>query len=74
MFKVSNYFNNLNKIQKRQNNYKHFIETLESNIFLKKFITVDSHNNNIITNHILKTSENIEYKITKLKDLLCFLD
>ena len=33
MFKVSNYFNNLNKIQKRQNNYKHFIEKLESNIF-----------------------------------------
>ena len=60
MFKVSNYFNNLNKIQKRQNNYKHFIEKLESNIFLKKFITVDNHNNNIITNHIFKTSETLE--------------
>jgi putative DNA primase/helicase len=34
----SDYFNNLNKQQKRNNNYKNFIQQIGSNMFLKKFL------------------------------------
>ena len=59
-FTCSNYFNNLNKIQKRQSNYKNFIEKLEANIFLKKFITTDKDKVKIITSYKFKRFENIE--------------
>ena len=42
-FKSSEYFNNLNKVQKRQNNYKSFVEKMQKNMFLKKFVFEDSH-------------------------------
>ena len=58
-FTCSNYFN-LNKIQKRQSNYKNFVEKLEANIFLKKFITTDKDKVKNISNHIFKTSETLE--------------
>jgi phage/plasmid-associated DNA primase len=54
IFKNSEYFNNLNKLQKRQNNYKHFIEKIENNMFLKKLIIKDCHGTQIITNYIQK--------------------
>ena len=50
-FKSSDYFNNLNKLQKRQNNYKNFIEKLKSNMFLKKYVTEDQSYVCIITNY-----------------------
>ena len=40
MFTTSNYFNNLTKIHKRQNNYKHFIEKIQNNLFLKKYLII----------------------------------
>ena len=42
-FKTSEYFNNSNKIQKRQNNYKNFVDKMEKNMFLKKFVFEDCH-------------------------------
>jgi len=38
-YKSSDYFNNLNKLQKRTDNYKNFIEKIKNNMFLKNFIT-----------------------------------
>ena len=43
-----------------KSNYKNFVEKLEANIFLKKFITTDKDKVKIITNHIFKTSETLE--------------
>lgn len=59
-FKNSDYFNNLNKIQKRQNNYKHFIEKLKNNMFLKKYVKENSDNVYILTSYKLKDENNNE--------------
>jgi hypothetical protein len=56
-FKTSDYFTNLNKLDKRNNNYKNFNEKLENNIFLKKFITENKDKIKIITNYIKKPEE-----------------
>ena len=56
-FKSSEYFNNLNKVQKRQNNYKSFVEKMQKNMFLKKFVTEDHTHTNIITNYTEKEEE-----------------
>jgi hypothetical protein len=37
-YKVSDLFQNMNKQQKRQNNYKHFVEKLKNNTFIKKYV------------------------------------
>lgn len=50
-FKNSDYFNNMNKLQKRQNNYKHFIEKIQGNLFLKKCIKDNGHNTYIFMNY-----------------------
>jgi len=57
-FKSSDYFNNLNKLKKRQNNYKKFVEKLQSNIFLKKYVKENGHGTYII----------IHYKIKKIDE------
>ena len=53
-FKASEYFNNLNKVQKRQNNYKNFVEKMQSNMFLKKYVTEDHTHTNLITNYKIR--------------------
>ena len=53
-FKSSSFFNNLNKVQKRQNNYKSFVQKMENNIFLKKYVTTDKDKIYIITNYKIK--------------------
>ena len=63
-FQNSEYFKNLNKIQKRQNNYKNFIEKIETNRFLKKFIYNDIHKcyylkgHNFISNNTIDEEDN----------------
>jgi phage/plasmid-associated DNA primase len=47
-FSISNYFNNLNKTQKREYNYKWFINKLETNLELKKFVGLDIKDKTII--------------------------
>ena len=37
-YKNGDYFNNLNKLHKRTDNYKSFIEKFKTNMFLKKYI------------------------------------
>ena len=50
-FKSSSYFYNLSKQQKRELNYKTFIEKLENNIFLRKYVTTNKDKISVITNH-----------------------
>ena len=50
-FKSSEYFENLSKADKRQNNYKNFIEKLEKNMFLKKLVKQDRCQVYIITSY-----------------------
>lgn len=57
-FKSSDFFNNLTKIQKRQNNYKHFIEKLQNNMFLKKCIKENSSNVYVLTSYKTKVENN----------------
>ena len=59
-FKSSEYFNNLNKVQKRQNNYKNFIEKLQNNMFLKKCIKENSSNVYVLTSYKTKVENNDE--------------
>ena len=56
-FKSSDYFENLNKVQKRQNNYKNFVEKLQNNMFLKRNVVENKDNVNIITNYICKIND-----------------
>ena len=60
MFKISDYFSNLNKKQKREFNYKWFVNKLETNITIKKFIGVDKNNVNILRKYKVKESEKDE--------------
>ena len=50
-FVVSDYFHNLNKNQKRACNKKYFVEKLQSNMFLKKYIKENKDRVLIITNY-----------------------
>lgn len=50
-YKGSEYFNNLTKEKKRVNNYKNFIEKLQTNSFLKKYILYDSHETYYLIKH-----------------------
>ena len=59
-FKTSEYFNNLNKVQKRQNNYKNFVEKMQGNMFLKKYVTENKDKVNIIINYKCKNKDNYE--------------
>lgn len=58
LFKTSEYFNNCNKQQKRDSNYKNFVSKLETNIFLKKYVCKDRKDVYIIKNHISKVIDN----------------
>ena len=53
-FTSSVYFNNLNKKQKREFNYKWFINKLETNLELKKFVYEDNHNVTILRKYQYK--------------------
>ena len=50
-FKYSEYFYNLNKSKKRDNNYKNFVEKMQRNMFLKKYINENIDKIKIITNY-----------------------
>jgi hypothetical protein len=56
-FKTSDYFNNLTKEKKRQNNNANFIEVLKTNNFIKKYIVCDSHNCTNLINHKVRVNE-----------------
>jgi phage/plasmid-associated DNA primase len=60
VFKCSDYFDNLNKKQKREFNYKWFVNKLETNITIKKKIGVDNHETNILRRYKLKQTEKEE--------------
>jgi P4 family phage/plasmid primase-like protien len=47
-YKKTDYFLTLSKEEKRACNYKTFVETLESNVFVRLFIGVDRHQTKII--------------------------
>ncbi len=64
-FKTSEYYNNLTKQQKRDTNYKSFVEKMESNLFLRKFVTTDKNHVNIITNYVLKPIEDDDDEANK---------
>jgi len=69
-YKNSSYFQNLNKLQKRQDNYKNFCAKIEDNMFLKKYFKQDSSNVNIITNYIvnIQSSDNTNENKIYLED------
>ena len=50
-YKTSQYFENLTKEQKRKNNYKSFVEKLESNFFIKKYVKENKDKIKILTNY-----------------------
>jgi len=58
-YKSGDYFNNLNKLQKRTDNYKNFIEKIRTNMFLKKYIT-EIKETYIMTNYIKIPEEKVE--------------
>ena len=55
-FSHSDFFTNLNKEKKRQNNYKNFIEKIQSNMFLKKYL-IQIKEVYIMTNYIIKNND-----------------
>ena len=59
-FKGSEYFSNLNKQAKRDNNYNFFVETMKTNMFLKKYVYEDIHKCGYIKNYIPKPEDNEE--------------
>jgi phage/plasmid-associated DNA primase len=50
-FTNTEYFKHLTKLQKRDSNYKKFVESLSTNMFLRKYVTEDKHKANILINH-----------------------
>ena len=52
-FTRSEYFSNLNKADKRKNNYKNFVKKLSENMFLKKYVVKDIHEVYMLTGHKL---------------------
>jgi hypothetical protein len=69
VFKCSDYFDNLNKKQKREFNYKWFVNKLETNITIKKNIGVDNHETNILRRYKIKQTEKEELSL-----LVYFID
>ena len=57
-YKSSQYFMNLNKEQKRIDNYKNFVEKIETNRFIKKYIKTNKDKTYVIKNHKCKIDEN----------------
>lgn len=55
-FKNSDFFTNMTKVQKRQNNYQNFIEKIQNNMFLKKFL-IQIKETYIITNYTIKKGD-----------------
>lgn len=51
-YKNSEFFNNMTKKQKRENNYKNFIAKVEGNMFLKQFVKENKDKVCIIKNHV----------------------
>ena len=56
-YKTSQYFENLTKEQKRKNNYKSFVEKLESNFFIKKYVKENKDKIKILTNYEVKVED-----------------
>jgi P4 family phage/plasmid primase-like protien len=54
-FKISNYFSNLSKQQKRELNYKAFVDKFEQNLFLRKYVKTNKDKIKIITNYKIIT-------------------
>ena len=67
-FKSSDYFNNLNKLQKRQNNCTNFVEKLQSNLFLKKYSKDNGHSTYILINYKIKEIDEEELQYYNNKD------
>jgi phage/plasmid-associated DNA primase len=57
---LSSFYVNLNKVQKRNNNYKKFCEKIQTNIFLRNFFKIDRHGTNLFINYKLKVEEDEE--------------
>jgi phage/plasmid-associated DNA primase len=51
VYKSSDFFNNLNKMQKRQNSYKNFIEKMQNNEFLKRHVKPNKGNTHVLLNY-----------------------
>ena len=58
-FKESDYYKDLSKAERRQNNYKHFIEKFQSNLFLKKNVS-QYREKWVLTNHVLIARDDSE--------------
>ena len=58
----------LTKRDKRQLNYKHFIEKLQLNVFIAKYVKQDNHGVYIITYHKIKEVDN---KVEEVKNNEC---
>ena len=57
-YKASEYFINLTKAEKRNNNYKQFItQKLEGNYFVKKYLKEDSSQTTVLTNYKMKEDD-----------------
>ena len=55
-FSHSDFFLNLNKDQQKKNNYKSFIEKIESNLFINKYL-IQIKNVYHVTNYIIKKND-----------------
>ena len=44
----------MNKADKRKMNYKNFIEKLETNMYIKKYVSTNKDKVNILINHKIK--------------------
>ena len=56
-YKDSSYFQNLNRQQKRLDNYKNFCVKIEENMFLKKYFKQDGNKVYIMTNYVIKIDD-----------------
>jgi phage/plasmid-associated DNA primase len=61
-YKISDLFLNMNKLQKRQNNYKQFVEKLKTNNFIKKYVDTTKDRIYILLNYkLIIDDENNKY-------------
>ncbi len=61
LYKNSDYFVNLSKSEKRQNNYKNFQTKMSNNLFLRKYVKEDTDKRQLnLIKHKLKTDEKIK--------------
>ena len=59
-YKSSEYFANLNKAQKRANNYANFVEKLQKDFFLKKFVKENKDKTKILCCYKIRVDEEVE--------------